>query len=148
VKVEKSGREYIEKEIPKRDGGGTWTKKIYADEITNPYEGADQPEMLRKAAGKSFLGKYARIRNSESAVNEMAGTPEKELERTIDRSIDAAFAIIEEDGEPQDAPDETDAGIDDEREEPGDNNTPGPSLTKEFNQKVGKTGKKDELDIF
>jgi hypothetical protein len=92
------GREYFMKEVPKRDGG-TWNKKVFYDEITNPYEGPDQPEMLRKAAGKSFLGKYARIRNSEAAVEEMKGDSPDEVEATIDRTIDAAFEAAAQDGE-------------------------------------------------
>lgn len=90
-----NGREYFEKEMFKR-GGGSWIKKIYVDEISNPYEGADQPEMLRKAAGKSFLRKYARVRNAEAALAEMreaadtAGS-EDDLDSIIDASIDAAM---------------------------------------------------------
>ena len=44
----------MEKKIPKNDGS-TWNKKIYGDDITNPYDGPDRPEMLKKSAGKSPL---------------------------------------------------------------------------------------------
>ena len=91
------GREYIVKTIHKK-GGGSWEKKLFADEITNPYEGADQPEMLRKAAGKSFLGKYARVRNSEAAIEESAGAPD--VEKVIDDSIEAAFEVFETEADP------------------------------------------------
>jgi len=90
------GNEYIEKQIPKRGGGGTWTKKIFYDEITNPYEGPDQPEMLRKAAGKSFLAKYAKIRNAEAAMAEVRAEEPDQHEELIDRTIDAAFASYED----------------------------------------------------
>ena len=98
--------EYAEVELPKR-GGGTWWKQIYRkavenpgelqfkkayrDEITNPYEGADQAEMLLKSGGKSFMMKYAKIRNSESAMDEIKGTVEGEALEMVDRSISAAF---------------------------------------------------------
>ena len=62
-------REYFQKAIDKKDGG-TWEKKIYLDELVNPYEGADQPEMLRKSAGKSFLNPYMKIRNSMAMSDE------------------------------------------------------------------------------
>lgn len=76
--------DYAVQSIPKK-AGGTFDKKIYRyeieggmaettvfiDELENPYAGADQPEMLRKTAGKSFLSKYAKVRNSEAAMNEV-----------------------------------------------------------------------------
>jgi hypothetical protein len=83
-------REYLEKTMFKK-GGGSWTKKLYEDEITNPYAGADQPEMLRKAAGKSFLGKYARIRNSEAAMDEVSNSSEKQAAKIVDATLNAAF---------------------------------------------------------
>jgi len=86
-------REYITKAIPKRDGG-TWNKKIYLDEISNPYEGADQPEMLRKAAGKSFLAKYVRVRNSEAAIQEVSGDDPGSIDAMIDRTLDAAMDTL------------------------------------------------------
>lgn len=177
--LKKNGKgEYAETEIPKK-GGGTWTKKIYRadvenpgqktekifiDEVTNPYDGADQPEMLRKAAGKSFLGKYARVRGAEAAAGEMKGSPADELEKTIDDTIDAAFAVMDEDGDPQPPPakpiNHEDALKDIERakeqmDEPMPQPEPEPpeddnSLTGQFKRKVeaGKTTEKDELDIF
>ena len=79
-----NGREYYEKEIPKKDGG-SWKKKIFLDELSNPYEGADQPEMLRKTAGKSFMRKYARVRNSEAAMDEV-----RSHKKAVERSFDLA----------------------------------------------------------
>ena len=86
---ELNGREYFEKEIPKKDGG-TWKKKVFLDELSNPYEGADQPEMLRKSAGKSFMRKYARVRNSEAAMEEV-----RSHKKTVNRAFDLAEEVVE-----------------------------------------------------
>lgn len=86
-----NGREYFEKELPKKGGNGTWKKKVFLDELSNPYAGADQPEMLRKAAGKSFLRKYARVRNSEAAMNEMKGTDDQDLESIANDALSQAM---------------------------------------------------------
>lgn len=161
------GREYVEKTMHKR-GGDTWIKKIFGDDITNPYEGADQPEMLRKAAGKSFLGKYARVRNSEAAMDEVAGEPD--VETVVEASIDAAFSAFDTtktpppkaapepdpDPEPEPEPDEpTDAELAEELgqgEEPEEEEAQsGPSLMDQVKAKVGAKKEapvKEELDIF
>jgi hypothetical protein len=76
-----NGREYFIKKIFKK-GGGSWDKKVFIDEMTNPYAGADQPEMLRKTAGKSFMRKYNRVRNSEAAMEEVR-TSEKMVDATL-----------------------------------------------------------------
>ena len=67
--LKETGKEYIIKLIPKRNGGGTWEKKIFIDDLKNPYDGPDQPEMLRKSAGKTFFRPWMAIRNAV----EMAG---------------------------------------------------------------------------
>lgn len=127
-KLKKDGRgDYVAVELPKK-GGGTWTKKIYRseienpgtkvkfvyrDDIKNPYEGPDQPEMLRKAAGKSFLGKYARVRGAESAMEE--SIKGDDVEGMVDASIDRAFQSFDseaivvkaEDIRPDDVPAES-----------------------------------------
>ena len=88
------GREYVEKAIPKRDGG-TWNKKIFREDITNPYDGPDRPEMLRKVAGKSFLQPYMRVRNSTAAMDELStDVPESadaadELDTILDEALQA-----------------------------------------------------------
>jgi hypothetical protein len=149
VKADSAGREYIEKEMFKK-GGGTWTKKLYYDEVSNPYDGADQPEMLRKAAGKSFLGKYARVRGAEAAAEEMKGTPEQELDKTIDATIDAAFSIIEQDGDPQPPPAPRRAPEPTPESEPqADDNIPD-DLRDELNElsDEAEVNEKGELDIF
>jgi len=84
------GREYVEKVIPKRDGG-TWTKKIFREDITNPYDGADRPEMLRKVAGKSFLQPYIRVRNSTAAMDELSESDEQEPVDALDKVLGSAL---------------------------------------------------------
>lgn len=71
-------REYFVKEMKKKDGG-KWDKKIYIDEIQNPYVGADQPEMLRKLAGKTFCRPYMKVRNAAELAAEWSGD-EDEIE--------------------------------------------------------------------
>lgn len=77
---------FYEKQMSSRNG--LWTKRVYLDDITNPYEGPDQPEMLRKAAGKSFLARFARVRNAEAAIDEVK---EKDPSAAADEAIDLAF---------------------------------------------------------
>jgi len=88
------GREYTEKTMFKKGGNGTWVKKIYREDITNPYDGADRPEMLRKVAGKSFLQPFMRVRNSAAAMDELAesagsGEPADELDAVLDAALQA-----------------------------------------------------------
>ena len=89
--INDNGRECFEKKMFKK-GGSSWTKKIFIDELENPYEGADQPEMLRKSAGKSFLKKYVRVRNSEAAINEIE--QDDNIDNIIDDAMDKAFEVI------------------------------------------------------
>lgn len=86
----KYGREYFTKDMP---GKTAWTKDIFLDELTNPYDGADQPEMLRKSAGKSFFGKFIKVRNSEAAMNEVRSS-ESMRKSSVDMSKDQ-FDVIE-----------------------------------------------------
>ncbi len=98
-KLQKDSKgEFAVEVLPKQ--GGTWEKKtyrfeveggkeekvIYIDDLGNPYAGPDQPEMLRKSAGKSFLGKYAKVRNSEAAMDEV---------RTYKKNVDTAFDMAD-----------------------------------------------------
>lgn len=85
------GREYIERKIPKKDGT-TWDKRVYKDEMHNPYEGADRPEMLRKLAGKSFLAPYIKTRNSTAAINELSA--DDDMSSLLDGALDAAFDVV------------------------------------------------------
>jgi len=88
-------REYLEKTIEKKDGG-SWNKKIYLDELVNPYEGADQPEMLRKSAGKSFLNPYMKIRNSMSMANEWEESADGDKMETTEKKIDSILQTAKE----------------------------------------------------
>ena len=82
-----NGREYFMKQMFKK-GGGTWEKKVFRDELKNPYDGPDKPEMLRKSAGKSFLAPYMKVRNSEAAMAEARSS-----EEARDRALDMADTI-------------------------------------------------------
>lgn len=85
------GRAYCIRTIPKRDGT-TWEKKIYLDEITNPYDGPDRPEMLRKLAGKSFLSPWIKTRNSTAAVSELDKTDDVSI--LLDQALGAALDAV------------------------------------------------------
>lgn len=93
LKKDSTGRMYFEKKIDKRDGG-TWDKKIYADDIVNPYDGPDRPEMLRKSAGKSFFGPYMKTRNASAMADEWQeenDTSEMSLDKVADHVLDKAM---------------------------------------------------------
>ncbi|PKL40812.1 MAG: hypothetical protein CVV44_04175 [Spirochaetae bacterium HGW-Spirochaetae-1] len=107
--------EYCVREVPKK-GGGTWPKKVYRkevdnpgveikrlylDEMHNPYEGGDQVEMLRKAAGKTFFRPWMKQRNSM----EMAGewTEEELADDSTDTVIDQAIGRAKEQVRPDSA---------------------------------------------
>lgn len=79
--LKEGNREYFIKEMNKK-GGGTWEKKIYVDEIRNPYVGADQPEMLRKLAGKTFCRPYMKVRNAAELAAEWSGDDEIDVQET------------------------------------------------------------------
>lgn len=80
---------YFEKEIPKQDGG-TWKKKIYENDITNPYDGPDRPEMLRKAAGKSFFRPYMKTRNASAMAEEWQSEEPENREHAADMVLSRA----------------------------------------------------------
>jgi hypothetical protein len=100
--------EYAEVEIPKKTGGtwkkkiyrrdiespGTETKRIYREDIVNPYDGPDRPEMLRKTAGKSFLSRYVKVRNSKAAMDEMRSMADEDdasVSDVLDSALNSAF---------------------------------------------------------
>jgi hypothetical protein len=89
LKADADGRKYYEKVIPKKDGG-TWTKKIYEGDITNPYDGPDRPEMLRKAAGKSFFRPYMKTRNASAMADEWQSDPIETREQAADTVLTRA----------------------------------------------------------
>ncbi len=103
--LKKDGKgEYAVEEFKGKNGKADWSKKLYRselegskqadtifiDELTNPYAGPDQPEMLRKSAGKSFLRKYGKVRNSEAAMDEV-----RSHKKTVDRAFDLAAEYMD-----------------------------------------------------
>ena len=90
-------REYIVKKMFKK-GGETWDKKIYIDDLVNPYEGADQAEMLRKSAGKSFLNPYMKIRNSMSMAGEWNDGDNQDGDKmdTTEKKVDTILQTAKE----------------------------------------------------
>ena len=109
VKTDSNGREYVEKTIQKK-GGGSWTKKVYRDELMNPYEGPHREKMLKKVAGKSYLNPYIKMRIGSVIIDEMKNlpTPESAIpERSIDMAEnqfleDVAIEQVEIDNNPSD----------------------------------------------
>jgi len=89
LKTDSDGQLYYEKEISKRDGG-SWKKKIYESDITNPYDGPDRPEMLRKAAGKSFFRPYMKTRNASAMADEWQSDPIETREQAADHVLSKA----------------------------------------------------------
>jgi len=89
-------REYWDKEERKKK---TYTKKAFRDELSNPYDGADRPEMLRKLAGKSFLAPYIKTRNSTAAIQELEETDD--VSAMLDAAMDKAFDAMPADREPE-----------------------------------------------
>lgn len=98
--------DYAVQSIPKK-AGGTFDKKIYRyeveggtvattmylDELKNPYAGANQPEMLKKTAGKSFARPFLKVRNSEAAMHEVR-TQKQGVDRAMDMG-DEQFKNVE-----------------------------------------------------
>ena len=108
-----AGGEYTEKTIPGKDGKPDWKKKlyrsdienpgtekrkVYRDELINPYDGADRPEMLRKLAGKSFLAPYIKTRNSTAAINELSESDD--VSAMLDNALEAAYDVLPGDVDP------------------------------------------------
>lgn len=66
-KAQVEGKDYIVK----------WDKKLYAHDITNPYESADKTEMLKKVAAKTFFRPFMRVRDALAVVREEQEEKEK-----------------------------------------------------------------------
>ena len=66
-KAQAEGKDYIVK----------WDKKLYAHDITNPYESADKTEMLKKVAAKTFFRPFMRVRDALAVVREEQEEKEK-----------------------------------------------------------------------
>jgi len=84
---------YLKKIDYEKDGKKqSWDKKIYESDITNPYDGPDRPEMLRKAAGKSFFRPYMKVRNAaamaEEWQKESPETREQAADHVLNRAVD------------------------------------------------------------
>jgi len=93
-------REYYNEHVEYMKNGQKkeFDKKVYKDDITNPYDGADRPEMLRKVAGKSFLQPYMRVRNSTAAMDELASNdgqePADDLDAVLGNVLDDALKAV------------------------------------------------------
>jgi hypothetical protein len=87
LKVDEHGKCYMEKTMYKK-GGGTWTKKIYRHDLQNPYDGPDRPEMLKKAAGKSFFRPFMKTRNTIAMADEWLSDDAIQDEMTMEKAAD------------------------------------------------------------
>lgn len=93
-------REYYNEHVEYMKNGQKkeFDKKVYKDDITNPYDGADRPEMLRKVAGKSFLQPYMRVRNSTAAMDELSTSdgqePADDLDAVLGNVLDDALKAV------------------------------------------------------
>ena len=94
VKKDPDGREFVVKHIEYMKNGQkkAFDKKIYSDELTSLYDGASSVDMLSKMAGKSFLRKFIKTRNSTAAMDELAtgdndGEPADELDNILDDAL-------------------------------------------------------------
>jgi hypothetical protein len=89
LKTDEHGKCYMDKTMYKK-GGGTWTKKIYRNDLVNPYDGPDRPEMLKKAAGKSFFRPFMRTRNAMAMSDEWSEDEVKD-DKTMDQAADSVL---------------------------------------------------------
>jgi len=96
TQIDEAGREFFFKQIKKKDGG-TWDKKIFKDELSNPYDSSDLPEMLRKLAGKTFCRPYIKVRNAEamSAEYEEGIADDSDLGSVVDAALAKASAQMQ-----------------------------------------------------
>jgi hypothetical protein len=87
-----AGGEYYEKNIEYQKDGKkqSWNKKVYEHDITNPYDGPDRPEMLRKAAGKSFFRPYMKVRNAAAMAQEWQQEQPETREQAADQVLNRA----------------------------------------------------------
>lgn len=92
LKVDAEGNQYYEKKIEyEKDGQKkSWDKKVYENDITNPYDGPDRPEMLRKAAGKSFFRPYMKVRNAAAMAEEWQQEAPETREQAADHVLNRA----------------------------------------------------------
>lgn len=88
-----NGKEYYEKEMEGRDGRQNWMKKVFIDDLSNPYAGADKVEMLVKTAVKNFTRPYVRVRGAQAARGEIK-THKDAVKATMDLA-DRQFDTID-----------------------------------------------------
>jgi hypothetical protein len=120
-----------------------WKNKKHEEDIVNPYEGGDQPEMLRKVAGKSFLAPFIKVRNSEAAINEIKESENDNIESMIDNAMNEAMKIIPGEEVIQDD-NKNDKKMDNQKE---DESTEKENIQNNSNKKADqKTGKGDEKE--
>ena len=97
MKKDPDGREYVVKHIEYIKNGQkkSFDKKVYFDESTSLYEGASSVDMLSKMAGKSFLRKFIKTRNSTAAMYELSeSTGSSEPADELDAVLDAALKAV------------------------------------------------------
>lgn len=82
---DKAGRECIKKT------GKFGDYYIYEDDISNPYDGPDRPEMLRKSAGKSFFAPYMKVRNALAMAEECDIEEPENREQAADNILNQAL---------------------------------------------------------
>lgn len=92
LQTDPEGNKYYDKKIEyEKDGQKkSFIKKIYESDITNPYDGPDRPEMLRKAAGKSFFRPYMKVRNASAMAQEWQQEPIETREQAADHVLNRA----------------------------------------------------------
>lgn len=82
AKAQSEGKDYIIK----------WEKKVFAKDITSPYEGADREKMFIKLAGKSFLKPIFKQHMINCVIDENEADSAKEAPQTplqiVNRSIE------------------------------------------------------------
>jgi len=89
LQKDETGREYYIKKIEYTKDGKpkVWDKKIYEYDLINPYDGPDKPEMLKKAAGKTFFRPYMKTRNAAAMAEEWTEN-EKENQTNFEKTVD------------------------------------------------------------
>lgn len=73
----------------------SFDKRIYEHDIKNPYDGPDRPEMLRKAAGKSFFRPYMKVRNAAAMAEEWQQDPLDTRDQAADHVLNSAVNQFE-----------------------------------------------------
>jgi len=69
--------------------------------MTNPYDGADKVEMLKKVAGKTFFRPYMKIRNSIEMAGAIKNISERSTEKMLDDCLNTAAAQVAPQPEPE-----------------------------------------------